>query len=66
MIPFMLEIEGQRYEYEMNMLLSASTKYPISEVPIETIYINDNQASHFRPIRDGIMIYKDMFKFALS
>ena len=66
MIPFMLEIEGQRYEYEMNMLLSASTKYPISEVPIETIYINDNQASHFRPIRDGLMIYKDMFKFALS
>ena len=62
----MLEIEGQRYEYEMNMLLSASTKYPISEVPIETIYINDNQASHFRPIRDGFMIYKDMFKFALS
>lgn len=66
MIPFMLEIEGQRYEYEMNMLLSASTKYPIIEVPIETIYINDNQASHFRPIRDGLMIYKDMFKFALS
>ena len=66
MIPFMLEIEGQRYEYEMNMLLSASTKYPISEVPIETIYINDNQASHFRPIRDGLMIYKGMFKFALS
>lgn len=66
MIPFMLDIEGQRYEYEMNMLLSASTKYPISEVPIETIYINDNQASHFRPIRDGFMIYKKMFKFALS
>lgn len=66
MIPFMLKVEGQRYEYEMNMLLAASKEYPIIEVPIETVYINDNQASHFRPVRDGLMIYKDMFKFAPS
>ncbi len=33
---------------------------------IETVYINDNKTSHFRPIQDGLMIYKDMFKFALS
>ena len=62
----MLEVEGQRYEYEMNVLLAASIAYPILEVPIETVYINDNEGSHFRPIRDGLMIYKDMFKFALS
>ena len=66
MIPFMLKVEGQRYEYEMNMLLEASKEYPILEVPIETIYINDNQGSHFRPIRDGLMIYKNIFKFALT
>ena len=66
MIPFMLEIEGQRYEYEMNVLLAASKTFPILEVPIETVYINDNEGSHFRPVRDGLMIYKDMFKFALS
>ena len=66
MIPFMLKIEGQRYEYEMNMLLEASKEYPILEVPIETVYINNNQGSHFRPIRDGLMIYKNIFKFALS
>lgn len=40
------------------------TKYPISEVQLK-LFINDNQAFNFRPIRDGIMIYKDMFKFAL-
>ena len=62
----MLKIEGQRYEYEMNMLLEASQAYPILEVPIETVYINDNEASHFRPIRDGLMIYKNILKFALS
>ena len=66
MIPFMLKVEGQRYEYEMNMLLEASKEYPILEVPIETVYINDNQGSHFRPIRDGLMIYKNIFKFALT
>ena len=66
MLPFMLSIEGQRYEYEMNMLLQACKVYPIVEVPIETIYIDDNKTSHFRPIQDGLMIYKDMFKFALS
>ena len=66
LLPFMLEVDGQRYEYEMNVLLAASKSFPILEVPIETVYINDNEGSHFRPIRDGLMIYKDMFKFALS
>lgn len=66
LLHFMLEVDGQRYEYEMNVLLAASKSFPIVEVPIETVYINDNEGSHFRPIRDGLMIYKDMFKFALS
>lgn len=66
LIPFMLKIEGQRYEYEMNMLLEATKEYQILEVPIETVYINDNEASHFRPIQDGLRIYKNIFKFALS
>ena len=66
LIPYLLQIKGERYEYEMNMLLEASKQYPILEAPIETVYINDNQASHFRPIRDGLMIYKNILKFALS
>ncbi len=43
----------------------ASKSFPIVKFPIETVYINDNEGPHFRPIRDGLMIY-DMFKFALS
>lgn len=50
----------------MNMLLEPTKEYQILEVPIETVYINDNEASHFRPIKDGLMIYKNIFKFALS
>ncbi len=54
----MLEIKGSRYEYEMNMLIEcADRKIPIKEVPIETIYIDDNASSHFRPVRDSIRIY---------
>ena len=66
LIPFMLKIEGKRYEYEMNMLLEATKEYEIVEVPIETVYINDKEDSHFRPIKDGLMIYKNICKFALS
>ena len=66
LLDYLIKVEGERYEYEMNVLLAASKSFPILEVPIETVYINDNEGSHFRPIRDGLMIYKDMFKFALS
>ena len=66
MISFMLGVEGDRYEYEMNMLTQASQRFLITEVPIETIYIDDNASSHFRPIRDSLMIYKHLLKFALS
>ena len=45
LIPFMLIIEGQRYEYEMNMLLEASKEYEILEVPIETVYNLDGGGS---------------------
>lgn len=67
----MLEIEGDRYEYETNMLLSLKTyKIPFSEVKIQTVYIEENQTSHFRPVRDSIRIYSLIFgrfvKYALS
>ena len=63
----LLQIEGRRYEYEMNMLMYASkNQVPIEEVPIETVYINDNESSHFRPLADGLQIYSQLFKFALS
>ncbi|MGT2847244.1 bifunctional glycosyltransferase family 2/GtrA family protein [Streptococcus massiliensis] len=65
-LDFMLKIPGQRYEYEMNMLLAATKELGVEQMPIETIYINDNAASHFRPVTDGLKIYAQLFKFALS
>lgn len=67
----MLNTEGERYEYENNMLLKMKeNKIPYSEVSIETVYIEENKSSHFRPIRDSVRIYYHLFertvKYALS
>ena len=54
----MARIDGERYEYEMNVLLKLrEMNIGVFEVPIETIYINDNAGSHFNPVRDAIKIY---------
>ena len=66
-IPFLLSIKGNRYEYEMNMLLLAKKNgLSIKEVPIETVYIDDNSSSHFNPVKDAIKIYGEIFRFTLS
>lgn len=63
----MLLVEGNRYEYETNMLLSMKEfDIPYTEVEIETVYIEENASSHFNPIKDSIRIYKVIFKFLLS
>ena len=64
-------LEGDRYEYEINMLICASEqKIPVKEVEIETIYIDNNASSHFNAFKDGLKIYRLMFrqagKFMLS
>ena len=64
---FMLGLEGDRYEYEMNMLLEAAREnIGFYEVPIETIYLDENKSSHFNPIKDSLRIYKDILKFSFS
>lgn len=55
----MMELRGERYEYEMNMLIVlARQKADFVSVPIETIYLNDNASSHFNPIVDSFKIYR--------
>lgn len=66
LLPNLLAISGNRYEYEMNMLTELCQQVPITEIPIQTIYIDDNASSHFRPIRDSLLIYRNLFAFALA
>ena len=63
----MMRIDGERYEYEMNVLLKLrDMKLGVFEVPIETIYIDDNAGSHFNPVRDAFRIYMVIFRYLFS
>lgn len=60
-------VPGERYEFEMNMLLECSVRrIPIIQVPIQTIYLEGNKASHFRPVFDSLKIYAVFLKYLLS
>lgn len=67
-LPVFTAIEGERYSYETNMLIVAIRKeIKIIEVPIETVYLKDNEESHFNPFKDSVeiyvMLFKNFFKF---
>ncbi len=67
LIDRMIEIPGERYEYEIQMLLRcAGEGITIHEIPIETIYIDNNSSSHFHPIKDSFKIYKEICKYSAS
>ena len=69
-LPTLLAIEGDRFEYETNMLLVMKRKsIPFREVKIRTVYLEENKSSHFRVIQDSWRIYKlilaHFFKYTL-
>ncbi len=58
---WLLSLKGERYEYELNMLIySKNIGLNISTIGIETIYINNNKGSHFNTIKDGARVYFHM------
>ena len=67
LIPFMKAVEGERYEYEMNMLFDAAhKKIGMKEVTIKTVYLDGNKTSHFHVLRDSALVYKNILKFSAS
>lgn len=70
-IPKFIDIFGERFEYETNMLIVAAHQgVSIREITIETVYEGKNEGSHFNPFKDSWAIYKlllgTFFKFAIS
>ena len=64
---FMLDIYGNRFDYEMNVLLECAKEgIKIKELPIKTIYIENNKGTHFKAISDSYKIYKEIIKYILS
>ena len=67
LLPTLLEVQGDRYEYELRVLLHlAKFRHPVSQIPIETIYEAGNPTSHFRPLQDSARIWAPLLKFAAS
>ena len=63
----LMNVKGERFEYETNMLIETKDRQiPIREVTIDTIYLEQNQASHFNPIKDSVRIYMVFAKFLFS
>ena len=66
-LPSLLSLDGERYEYEMTMLahLCRSGPRPL-EVPIATVYLENNRGSHFDPVWDSMRIYFVLVRFYAS
>ncbi len=67
----LLNVAGERFEFETRMLIESKDVYPIIEVEIETVYDSkENHQTHFNPIKDSWRIYRiffgEFFKFLLS
>lgn len=66
-LPLMCETKGERFEYETEMFFALKKRHiAFLEVPIETVYIEENASTHFNPIKDSLKIYRIIFKFLLS
>ena len=62
LLPDMIAARGDRYEYEMNVLIDCATRgVPMRPLPIETVYENNNEGSHFRAFHDSVRIYRVIF-----
>ena len=69
LIPFLLDVPGERFEYEMGVLLAASRRrLPMVPVAIRTIYENGNAGTHYRPLLDTFrinrLVFAEFFRFA--
>ncbi|MDF2820998.1 MAG: glycosyltransferase [Clostridiales bacterium] len=65
LIPLM-ELKGERFEYETNMLIETKKhNITIAEEKIKTIYINNNESTHFNPIIDSLKVLSLIFKFVI-
>jgi putative flippase GtrA len=66
LIPRLLTIRGQRYDFEMAMLVAlAHDRVPLREVVITTVY-TPGQVSHYRGLADTWRIARNLVAFAAS
>ena len=62
LVPLAQRVKGDRFDSEMNFLAEAVRVAPLITIPIETVYEKGNAGSHFRPVRDSLLIYREPIK----
>ncbi len=58
-----LTILRNRYEFQLEALLTCAREWKFCQIPIETIYEDGNRCSHFNPLIDSIRIYLVFLRF---
>lgn len=67
MLDWLQTVDGDRFEYELNLLLHATgAGYEVEGTEIETIYLDGNLSSHFRPVVDSVRVCAPLVRFSLS
>jgi putative flippase GtrA len=67
LLPWLLTVPGERFEFEVSALLQAVRRdLPIDQVDIATIYLESNASSHFRPVLDSARVYAPLLAFLVS
>lgn len=62
-----INTEGERFEYEMNFLTKvAKEKIGFEKIYIETVYEENNSGSHFKALKDSMLIFQEFIKYASS
>ncbi len=65
LIPHLLGMASDRYEFELDMLLACKHNgCAVVEQPIRTVYLHGNEQSHFNPIRDSMRIGFVLLRFS--
>jgi glycosyltransferase involved in cell wall biosynthesis len=63
LVPIINNIPGKRYEYETACILFfLKKKIPIYQVPISTVYVDQNKGSHFKPFSDSAKILRTLLR----
>jgi len=61
LLPDVAELPGERFEFEIQMFpFLRDRREKLEQVPIKTIYLEANRASHFRPLTDTYRIFKGL------
>lgn len=57
-LSWMIELYGERYDFEINMLIKAKRhNIDFLTVPIQTVYFDNNSGSHFSTVKDALPIF---------